>query len=804
MGHNFLLSWLLWSLSKVKSSTCSFKSNNGATRKRSVTLNLRRSNRQSSPLPRIPWMPMTGFGSLIRSIAPTHRATKARFAARCLHGPSGARCASFPAMQPAGHQVTWDEFRVAFRAHYLPPSLIELKQREFRALRQGDMSVLEYVEAFIRLSQYSPGDVNTDPRRATRLLDGFDPTLLTHLGRSYDSFTQLVDAAIDMEDRLRRAHEDQRKKRIASTPPSGSSQRQRVIHRPPPHIYYIDMPQQQEQPSGTQRQPSPYDVPLHPPTSVPPTTRGIGHPCTKCGKAGHASRTCRTPQKTQGAVPLREGKKPTPKTGQLQYSQLEQVPESEPVLAGTFLVNTNPTVVLFDSGASFTFISEAYALKHGYDINELKQDYHITAAGSAIITNHMLCSSSGTDVVIHVPLHKNMLHTVNVVDAQGDAQALAKIPVVCGYPDVFPEELPGLPPDRDVEFKIDLVPGTAPVSRRPYRMAPDELRELKVQLQEQLDKGFIRPSSSPWGCPALFVEKKDQGGKRLCVDYRPLNAVTIKNKYPLPHIDILFDQLAGAKVFSKIDLRSGYYQIKIREEDIPKTAFSTRYGLYEYLVMSFGLTNAPAFFMYMMNSVFMNELDKFVVVFIDDILIYSKSEKEHEEHLMIVLTRLREHKLYAKFSKCAFWLKERVDPSKVKDVLNWKQPETVTEIRSFLGLAGYYRRFIKDFSKKRKANDLANEEKCQIPMELKLKLLTSAPVLAQPDVTKPFDVYCDASGNGLGCVLMREGRVIAYASRQLRKHEANYPTHDLELAASCARIEDAETLYARQHLPHIH
>ncbi|WVZ70733.1 hypothetical protein U9M48_019376 [Paspalum notatum var. saurae] len=613
-----------------------------------------------------------------------------------------------------------------------------------------------------------------------------------------------------MEDRLRRAHEDQRKKRIASTPPSGSSQRQRVIHRPPPHIYYIDMPQQQEQPSGTQQQPSPYDVPLHPPTSVPPTTRGIGHPCTKCGKAGHTSRTCRTPQKTQGAVPLSEGKKPTPKMGQLQYSHWSKFPKVNPSWQAPFLVNTNPTVVLFDSGASFTFISEAYALKHGYDIIELKQDYHIIAAGSAIITNHMvrdlclqvgreklfinslvlpqlgidiilgmnwlkqynakidvgsrsvqLCSSSGTDVVIHVPLHKNMLHTVNVVDAQGDAQALAKIPVVCDYPGVFPEELPGLPPDRDVEFRIDLVPGTTPVSRRPYRMAPDELRELKVQLQEQLDKGFIRPSSSPWGCPALFVEKKDQGGKRLCVDYRPLNAVTIKNKYPLPHIDILFDRLAGAKV----RLLSN----KDREEDIPKTAFSTGYGLYEYLVMSFGLTNAPAFFMYMMNSVFMNELDKFVVVFIDDILIYSKSEKEHEEHLKVVLTRLREHKLYAKFGKCAFWLKEvsflghilsekgvAVDPSKVKDVLNWKQPETVTEIRSFLGLAGYYRRFIKDFSKtakpmtsltKKNAKYLWSSN-CEEAFQTLKKPLTSAPVLAQPDVTKPFDVYCDASAMG--------------------------------------------------------
>ncbi|WVZ70325.1 LOW QUALITY PROTEIN: hypothetical protein U9M48_019000 [Paspalum notatum var. saurae] len=361
-----------------------------------------------------------------------------------------------------------------------------------------------------------------------------------------------------------------------------------------------------------------------------------------------------------------------------------------------------------------------------------------------------------------------MVPTVNATELD----EIKKIPVVCDFSDVFPEELPGLPPDRDVEFRIDLVPGTAPVSKRPYRMAPDE----------QLDKWFIRPSSSPWGCPALFVEKKDQGGKRLCVDYRPLNAVTIKNKYPIPHIDILFDQLAGAKIFSKIDLRSGYYQIKIREEDIPKTAFSTRYGLYEYLVMSLGLTNAPAFFMYMMNSVFMNELDN-GVGFIDDILIYFKNEKEHEEHLRIVLTRLREH-------KCAFWLKEvgllghvlsekgvAVDPSKVEVVLNWKQPETVTKIRSFLGLAGYYRRFIKDFSKIAKPMTSLTKKNAKFIWSPK------SPVLAQPDITKPFDVYCDASGQGLGCVLMQEGRVIAYASRQLRKHEANYPTHDLELAA---------------------
>jgi hypothetical protein len=213
---------------------------------------------------------------------------------------------------------------------------------------------------------------------------------------------------------------------------------------------------------------------------------------------------------------------------------------------------------------------------------------------------------------------------------------LKDIPVVCKYPDVFPDDFPGMPLDRDIEFIIELQPGTAPISKRPYCMPPNELAELKIQLQDLLDKGFIRPSASPWGCPALFVKKKDNS-LRLCVDYRPLNAVTIKNKYPLPRIDILFDQLAGAKVFSKIDLRSGYHQIKIRPSDIPKTAFSTRYGLYEYLVMSFGLTNAPAYFMYLMNSVFMQELNKFVVVFIDEILIYSKNSEDHATHLHVIL-----------------------------------------------------------------------------------------------------------------------------------------------------------------------
>jgi hypothetical protein len=403
----------------------------------------------------------------------------------------------------------------------------------------------------------------------------------------------------------------------------------------------------------------------------------------------------------------------------------------------------------------------------------------------------------------HTTLYLPKVEGINPCSYAAITIQLEDIPVVCEYPDVFPDDLPGMPPDRDVEFVIELQPGTASISKRPYRMPPKELAELKIELQELLDKGYICPSSSPCGSPALFVKNKD-GSLRMCVDYRPLNAMTIKNKYSLPHIDVLFDQLASAQVFSKIDLRSGYHQIKIRACDIPKTAFSTRYGLYEFLVMSFGLTNAPAYFMYLMNSVFMNELDKFVVVFMDDILIYSKSKAEHAKHLRIVLQRLRDHKLYAKFSKCEFWLDSvmflghtiskdgiSVDPSKVQEAMDWKPPKSVHQIRSFLGLAGYYHRFIPDFSRIAKPmNELLKKgvkfvwsEECDQAFHSLRKHLTSAPVLTQPDMSKPFEVFCDTSGTGLGCVLMQENRVIAYASRALRPHEKNYPTHDLELAA---------------------
>ncbi|GJU73362.1 putative reverse transcriptase domain-containing protein [Tanacetum coccineum] len=250
---------------------------------------------------------------------------------------------------------------------------------------------------------------------------------------------------------------------------------------------------------------------------------------------------------------------------------------------------------------------------------------------------------------VHIPVK------AHVTEKGPKEKRLEDVPIIRDFPEVFPDDLLGLSPPRQVEFRIELVPGDAPVARAPYRLAPSELKELSDQLKELSEKGFIRPSSSPWGAPVLFVKKKD-GSFRMCIDYHELNKLTVKNRYPLPRIDDLFDQLQGLSVYLKIDLRSIYHQLRIREEDIPIKAFRTRYGHFEFQVMSFGLTNAPTVFMDLMNRVCKPYLDKFVIVFIGDILIYSKSKEDHEEHLKIILGLLKKEKLYAKISKCDFWL----------------------------------------------------------------------------------------------------------------------------------------------------
>ncbi|GJT19805.1 putative reverse transcriptase domain-containing protein [Tanacetum coccineum] len=303
-----------------------------------------------------------------------------------------------------------------------------------------------------------------------------------------------------------------------------------------------------------------------------------------------------------------------------------------------------------------------------------------------------------------------------------------EIVVVRDFPEVFSDDLSGLPPIREIEFRIELILGATPVAKSPYRLAPSELEELSGQLKELQDKGFIRPSSSPWGAPVLFVKKND-GSFRMCIDYRELNKLTVKNRYPLSRIDDLFDQLQGSQFFSKIDLRSGYHQLRVHEDDIPKTAFRTRYGYFEFTVMPFGLTNAPTIFMDLMNRVCRPYLDKFVIVFIDDILIYSKTQEEHVEHLRLVLKLLKKEKLYAKFSKCEFWLREvkflghvingneiHVDPSKIEAIKNWKAPRTPT--------------------KKCKTFNWGEEQ--ELAFQTLKDKLCNAPVLALPDGPKDF------------------------------------------------------------------
>ncbi|KAH0658090.1 hypothetical protein KY289_026838 [Solanum tuberosum] len=301
-------------------------------------------------------------------------------------------------------------------------------------------------------------------------------------------------------------------------------------------------------------------------------------------------------------------------------------------------------------------------------------------------------------------------HLVHAHDIDTEPPTLPSIPIVNEFLDVFPDELPGIPPEREIDFAIDMLPSTQPISIPPYRMASAELKELKDYLKDLMDKGFIRPSASPWGAPELFIRKKDDS-LRMFIDCGQLNKATIKNKYPLPRIDDLFDQLQGANCFSKINLRSGYPQIRVREKEVPRTAFRTRYGHFEFLVMSFGLTNSPAVLMDLMNSIFKPYLNLFFIVFVNDILVYSRSKDEHANHLRAVLQVLRDRELYAKFSKCEFLLDSvaflghivsyagiAADTQNIEAVKTWPRPMTPTEFRSFLGLAGYYRRFVEGFS----------------------------------------------------------------------------------------------------------
>lgn len=794
----------------------------------------------------------------------------------------------------------------------MPTHIRRQKVAEFQQLVQGNMSVLEYLTKFERLSRYAPELVDTVDKKIAKFLEGLNPII--------ERDATGVVPPTTFEEAVKRAYKFENfHHKILRLQGKGPQQQQSSQQRNHQH-------KRQRQDQNVQ---NPLVCVHCGKNHESAQCRTITGACFRCGSMAHQMRDCprqnrqqqqqqgaQRPAQPQNAIVVQNQARPLQQQApQQQYrpQQQQQARQQGPnqnqrppqqnrnagrpqqaqnrpqqrgqiyainradaeavgdAVEGTLLVCGFQARVLFDPGSTHSFISPRFAQL--FDMHARDMDFLLTVAtpigkevicrtfypscpvmigGLELPANLISLEMFDFDVILgmdwlagyHATMdcfHKTLTFKLEESPAgvlfQGDrsnpstgfisalkadrllkggceaylafitedkrSQGVEDIPIVWEFPDVFPEEITGLPPIREIDFTIKLLLGTAPISIAPYRMAPAELGELKTQLQELLDKGFVRPSVSPWGAPVLFVKKKD-GSMRMCIDYRRLNQVIIKNKYPLPRIDELFDQLQGASFFSKIDLRSGYHQLRVRDSDVLKIAFRTRYGHYEFLVMSFGLTNAPAVFMALMNKIFAEYLDQFIVVFIDDILVYSKTKEEHEEHLRIALQLLRENQLYAKLNKCEFWLEQvaflghiisreglSVDPSKIEAVVQWERPKNVTEIRSFLGLAGYYRRFVQGFSSiaspltklTRKNEPYVWSDKCEVSFQELKKRLTTAPVLTLPSGSGGFTIFTDASNIGLGCVLMQDGKVIAYGSRQLKDHEKNYATHDLELAA---------------------
>ncbi|WVZ70304.1 hypothetical protein U9M48_018980 [Paspalum notatum var. saurae] len=617
---------------------------------------------------------------------------------------------------------TWAQFRENFCNHHVPAGLMKMKKKEFLSLKQGNMSVTEYRDKFLQLARYATAEVAEDREKQEYFLEGLNDELQYQLmNHTFPSFHQLVDRALFTE---RKRQDIEKRKRKFNSSSSGSNTRPRY-------------PQGQ----GSQQQGYPQQQRTQGQQAQVPSGRN----CYKCGGTRHYANVC--PQKTPVNQPGQQGQRQNPLQrqqgrpnqqakapwqGRVNHVTAETASEAPNIVLGMFLVKKHPASILFDTGATHSFISKAYAEKHNIDISPMKRPMVISSPGGKINTN-LICSR--VSIVIRGVEFYTKLIAMDLVD-------------------------------------IDVILGMETLNK--WGVKIDCARQT-VHLTASDGQGVEISATSPSG----YLHQ---------MEVKPTDRIRVVREFP----DVFPDELPG------------YHQMKIRPLDIPKTAFITRFGLYEYTVMSFSLTNAPAYFMNLMNKVFMEYLDKFVVVFIDDILIYSKTEEEHEEHLRLVLQKLREHKLYAKLSKCEFWLDQvpflvhivskggiMVDPSKISSVMDWKVPEVVKEVRGFFGLAGYYRRFIESFSRIAKPMTSLLEKgvpfiwtkERQAALDELKKRLTTAPVLTLPDLTKSFTVYCDASKEGLGCVLMQEGKVIAYASRQLRKHEVNYPTHDLELAA---------------------
>ncbi|GJR66463.1 putative reverse transcriptase domain-containing protein [Tanacetum coccineum] len=721
------------------------------------------------------------------------------------------------------NRIPWTEFKMMMTTEYCPAIEIQKMEQELWTLTLKGDDIEAYNNRFHELALMCPELVPTERKKIEKYVRGFPERIKGNITSSkpatlHDAINmarELVEQSV--QGRATRIGESNKRKWEDHQRNPNNNNYNNNNNRNRNNNYHQQQNRRQETARAYAAVPAEGKVYAG---NLPKCNRCNFHhsgqcppKCQKCQKTGHLEKDCRVRPPGAGVYPYQDvtchgcGEKGhfrnrCPKAGNQQnvgararvYAVGENPQQNPNVVAGTFLLNNHYACILFDSGAEKSFVSSAFTSFIDIAPIALNTSYEIELAdGKVVSTNTVLRGCTLTlynhifkidllptrlgsfdviigmdwlschraiidccEKIIRIPLSNGKILEVqgerpekdpgSLACIKADEKKLDDIRIVRDFFEVFPDDLSGLPPVRELEFCVDLIPGASPVVKSPYRLAPSEMLELSNQLKELQEKGFIRPSHSPWGAPVLFVKKKD-GAMRMC-----------------------------ACCFSKIDLRSGYHQLRVREEDIPKTAFRTRYG--NLSSQSGHLDDKPPAISWTYDTALQTDFGQIYL--------------------------LKKEKLYAKFSKCEFWLKEvqflghvvnhdgiHVDPSKVESVKNWKTPESSTEIRSFLGLAGYYRRFIENFSKIAKPLTLLTQknktyvwgdEQEEAFCILKEKLC-NALVLALPDGPDDFVVYCDASKLGFGCVLMQKGKVIAYASRQLKTHEKNYTTHDLELGA---------------------
>ncbi|WVZ93940.1 hypothetical protein U9M48_039889 [Paspalum notatum var. saurae] len=696
---------------------------------------------------------------------------------------------------PTATPTTWPQLKAAMRHRFVPSYYARDLLNKMQHFQQGQQSVEEYYQE-LQKGMLRCGLVEKDEAAMARFRGGLNREIQDILDyKEYFDITTLFAYACKAEREVQGRRSKTYTNSFAGRSPTSSS----APALPAPSTTSTTPRDRTAKPTASPA-----------PGAVPPTGRTRDIQCHRCKGFGHMIRDC--PNKR--TLLIRDNG---------EYSSASDSEELEHVLLATdhaarAAVHVNPDDAdRYESLVVQRVLSTQVALP---EKNQRHTLFHTKGVVQERSIRIIIDSGSCNNLASTMLVEKLSLPTLcsSVLVSLDDAPSLDIPPAVANilqeYADVFPKDLPpGLPPLRGIEHQIDLIPSAQLPNRAPYRTNPDETKEIQRQVQELLNKGYIRESLSPCSVLVLLVPKKD-GSWRMCVDCRAINNITIRYRYPIPRLDDMLDELSGAIFFTKIDLRSGYHQIRMKLGDEWKTAFKTKFGLYEWLVMPFGLTNAPSTFIRLMNEVLRPFIGLFVVVYFDDILIYSKTMDEHLDHLSAVFDALRTAHLFANMEKCIFCTQRvsflgyvvtpqgiEVDSSKIAAIQEWPTPTTVTQIRSFLGLAGFYRRFVRDFSSiatplhelTKKDVPFAWSDSQEVAFSTLKDKLTHAPLLQLPDFNKVFELECDASGIGLGAVLLQEGKPVAYFSEKLSGASLKYSTYDKELYAL------VRTLHTWQH-----